>query len=80
VRAALHSSGLVAVIEFVPNEDRVSPPDGALFAMRMLGTTPSGDAYTVAEIDRMLLDAGFGPSETRSLAPAHQQLILARNN
>jgi hypothetical protein len=80
VREALKPGGLVAVIEFVPNEDRVSPPDGALFAMRMLGTTPNGDAYTFAEIDRMLHDAGFGTSETRSLAPAHQQLILARND
>jgi|SRR5579872_1587777 len=79
VRTALKPGGLVAVIEFVPNEDRVSPPDGALFAMRMLGTTPSGDAYTFAEIDRMLHDAGFAVSEARSLAPAHQQLILARN-
>jgi len=79
VREALKPRGLVAVIEFVPNDDRVSPPDGALFAMRMLGTTPNGDAYTFAEIDRMLNGAGFGASESRSLAPAHQQLILARN-
>jgi ubiquinone/menaquinone biosynthesis C-methylase UbiE len=79
VREALKPGGLVAVIEFVPNEDRVSPPDGALFAMRMLGTTPNGDAYTFAEIDRMLREAGFGASESRSLAPAHQQLILARS-
>jgi len=79
VRAALKPGGLAAVIEFVPNEDRVSPPDGALFAMRMLGTTPSGDAYTFAEIDRMLGAAGFSASEGHSLAPAHQQLILARN-
>jgi hypothetical protein len=47
--------------------------------MRMLGTTPSGDAYTFAEIDRMLGAAGFSASEGHSLAPAHQQLILARN-
>jgi hypothetical protein len=80
VRAALEPGGLAAVIEFVPNEDRVSPPDGALFAMRMLGTTPSGDAYTFAEIDRMLRDAGFGPGQAHSLAPAPQQLILARNS
>jgi ubiquinone/menaquinone biosynthesis C-methylase UbiE len=76
----LKPEGLVAVIEFVPNEDRVSPPDGALFAMRMLGTTPSGDAYTFAEIDRMLREAGFRDSEARSLAPAHQQLILAKRD
>jgi len=79
VRAALKPDGLAAVIEFVPNEDRVSPPDGALFAMRMLGTTPSGDAYTFAEIEGMLREGGFGAAESRSLAPAPQQLILARN-
>jgi len=79
VRGALKPGGLAAVIEFVPNEDRVSPPDGALFAMRMLGTTPSGDAYTFAEIDDMLRSAGFCQSESSSLAPAHQTLILARN-
>jgi hypothetical protein len=78
VHAALAPGGQVAVIEFVPNEDRVSPPDGAAFAMRMLGTTPNGDAYTMPEIDGMLREAGFGPSEAHSLAPAHQQLILAR--
>jgi SAM-dependent methyltransferase len=80
VHAALKPGGVAAVIEFVPNEDRVSPPDGALFAMRMLGTTVSGDAYTCQEIDRMLRDAGFGPSEARSLHPAPQQLILARRS
>jgi hypothetical protein len=45
----------------------------------MLGTTPNGDAYTLAEIDTMLRAAGFGPAEAHSLAPAHQQLILARS-
>jgi ubiquinone/menaquinone biosynthesis C-methylase UbiE len=74
---SLAPRGRAAVIEFVPNEDRVSPPDGALFAMRMLGTTPAGDAYTIGEFRRMLLDAGFGPAEVHSLAPATQQLIVA---
>jgi ubiquinone/menaquinone biosynthesis C-methylase UbiE len=77
VRAALKPGGLAAVVEFVPNDDRISPPDGALFAMRMLGTTPSGDAYTFAEIADMLRETGFGEAEARSLAPAHQQLILS---
>lgn len=78
VHASLTEGGRVAVIEFVPNEDRISPPDGALFAMRMLGTTPGGDAYTFGEIDRMLQEAGFGPAHAESLAPAHQQLIVAQ--
>lgn len=77
VRTAMSPESRVAVVEFVPNDDRVSPPDGALFAMRMLGTTPSGDAYTLGEMYSMLREAGFGPSQAHSLAPAHQQLIVA---
>jgi 2-polyprenyl-3-methyl-5-hydroxy-6-metoxy-1,4-benzoquinol methylase len=75
--AALQDGGRVAIIEFVPNEDRVSPPDGALFAMRMLGTTPAGDAYTLEEYREMLREAGFAAAEAHSLAPAPQQLIVA---
>jgi ubiquinone/menaquinone biosynthesis C-methylase UbiE len=80
VHPSLRSGGRVAVIEFVPNDDRVSPPDGALFAMRMLGTTPAGDAYTAAELDTMLRDAGFDPSDQQRLAPAPQTLIVAQRS
>jgi len=77
VHASLTPAGRVAIVEFVPNDDRVSPPDGALFAMRMLGTTPAGDAYTAAELDRMLMEAGFSVTDARRLAPAPQTLIVA---
>jgi len=77
VHASLTPGGRVAVVEFVPNDDRVSPPDGALFAMRMLGTTPAGDAYTAAELDRMLSEAGFTGGHAVRLAPAPQTLIVA---
>ena len=59
VAASLEPGGRVAVLEFVPNEDRVSPPGTAMFAMQMLGGTPSGDAYTLAELTAMLNAAGF---------------------
>lgn len=76
LHASMKAGARVAVIEFVPNDDRVSPPDGALFAMRMLGTTPSGDAYTAAELDAMLREASFEPSGRYSLAPAPQTMIV----
>jgi len=60
VAAALKPGGRVAVLEFVPNEDRVTPPGAAIFAMQMLGGTPSGDAYTLPELTSMLKNAGFG--------------------
>jgi 2-polyprenyl-3-methyl-5-hydroxy-6-metoxy-1,4-benzoquinol methylase len=78
VRAALAPRGRTAIVEFVPNDDRVSPPDGALFAMRMLGTTPAGDAYTLAELEGMLREAGFADVQAHGLAPAHQTLVIAR--
>jgi 2-polyprenyl-3-methyl-5-hydroxy-6-metoxy-1,4-benzoquinol methylase len=60
VAASLKGGGRVAVLEFVPNDDRVTPPGTAVFAMQMLGNTPSGDAYTLAELTAMLKAAGFG--------------------
>ncbi|HBY64601.1 MAG TPA: methyltransferase type 12, partial [Solibacterales bacterium] len=59
VRAALRPGGKAASLEFVPNEDRVSPPACAAFALVMLATTASGDAYTLSEYERMHREAGF---------------------
>ncbi len=60
VRAALKPGGRAATLEFVPNEDRVSPPMPAAFAMTMLTTTAEGDAYTFARASAMYSEAGFG--------------------
>src|SRR6266850_1421910 len=61
--AALGEGGRAVTLEFVPNEDRVSPPDTASFSVIMLGSTPAGDAYTFSELERMLANAGFTRSE-----------------
>jgi len=60
VRSALKPGGKAATLEFVPNEDRVSPPTPAAFAMTMLTTTATGDAYTFRELREMHVAAGFG--------------------
>lgn len=59
VKAALRPGGKCATLEFVPNEDRVSPPIPAGFAMTMLTSTASGDAYTLTELTSMYNEAGF---------------------
>jgi ubiquinone/menaquinone biosynthesis C-methylase UbiE len=59
VRAALKPGGRAAALEFVPNEDRVSPPMPAMFSLVMLTTTASGDAYTFKELEAMYREAGF---------------------
>jgi ubiquinone/menaquinone biosynthesis C-methylase UbiE len=63
LKPTLKPEGRVVTVEFVPNEDRISPPTDAAFALTMLASTPSGDAYTFAEYDRMFKAAGFGQSE-----------------
>lgn len=59
VRAALKPGGRAATLEFVPNEDRVSPPMPAAFSLTMLTTTIAGDAYTLSELTSMYKGAGF---------------------
>jgi SAM-dependent methyltransferase len=59
VRAALKPGGRAITLEFVPNEDRVSPPMPAAFSMIMLATTAAGDAYTFRELSAMYTEAGF---------------------
>ena len=60
----------------VPNDDRVSPPAHAAFALAMLATTPAGDAYTVSELDRMFRNAGFARTELRELAPTSERVVI----
>ena len=76
VRAALKPGGRLATVEFVPNDDRISPPTAAAFSMMMLGSTAGGDAYTFKELDAMFRDAGFGESAAQELGP--QTLILTK--
>lgn len=78
VHAALAPDGVAVTVEFVPNPDRVSPPFPAMFALSMLAHTGAGDAYTFAELDDMLRQAGFTHSTVHSLEPTAQQAIVSR--
>jgi SAM-dependent methyltransferase len=76
--AALVPGGRVAAVEFVPHEDRVSPPDAASFSLAMLASTPAGDAWTLAEYERMFHAAGFARPTLHELTPSPQQAVVAR--
>jgi ubiquinone/menaquinone biosynthesis C-methylase UbiE len=78
VHDALVPGGRVAIVEFVPDESRVTPAIPAAFSLKMLAHTPGGDAYTYAELDRMCRDAGFTATEVKPLPPMPQSLVLAR--
>ncbi|HEX8175788.1 MAG TPA: class I SAM-dependent methyltransferase [Pyrinomonadaceae bacterium] len=77
VREALVDGGRAVTVEFVPNEDRISPPSSAMFSMVMLSSTPKGDAYTFKELDEMFKSAGFSRNELHQLEPTPQQVIIS---
>jgi ubiquinone/menaquinone biosynthesis C-methylase UbiE len=78
--AALKTKGKAITLEFVPNEDRVSPKIPASFSLTMLATTGSGDAYTFKELEEMHLDAGFSRASLHPLPPSPQSVVVAEKS
>jgi SAM-dependent methyltransferase len=78
VHASLAEDGRAATLEFIPNDDRISPPGVAGFSLVMLAGTPAGEAYTFAEYDQMFKNAGFSKNELHEVPPAIQQLIVSQ--
>jgi ubiquinone/menaquinone biosynthesis C-methylase UbiE len=78
VRRALAPEGRVAILEFVPNPDRISPPTAAAFSMMMLGGTPYGDAYTFDQLRHMLESAGFVDVAQTPLPMSPETLVTGR--
>ncbi len=77
IYAALKPGGRVVTLEFVPDENRVSPPAPARFALIMLAGTPSGDSYPYSAFQRMFREAGFASTDLVQL-PHPESLIIAR--
>ena len=80
VRGALVPGGRCAIVDFIPDEDRVTPPGVAAFSMMKLATTPSGDAYTFEEFRRMATDAGFVRMVPAEAEVGMQRLVVAIAN
>jgi SAM-dependent methyltransferase len=78
IHRSLAEGGKVMTLEFVPNDDRISPPDEAMFSLVMLAATPAGDAYTFAELKEMFENSGFTSNRHIRLAPLPQHLIISR--
>ena len=76
VRASLKPGGVAITLEFIPNEDRVSPPSAG-FSLIMLCSTPSGDAYTFSELNEMLTTVGFSRSKLLDLPGGMQRVIIS---
>lgn len=77
VRSALNGDGRAVIVEFVPHEDRVSPPIPAAFSLQMLAGTREGDAYTFGELQQMLGDAGYSRAVIHTEPEMPQSVIVA---
>jgi len=75
---ALKPGGRAVTLEFIPNEDRVTPPSNAAFALIMLASTPAGDAYTFPELESMFAEACFESTEMTQLQHSPQRLLISR--
>ena len=78
VHAALKPGGVAVTLEFVPNEDRVSPASAAWFSTIMLATTRSGDAYTFNDLKRMYEAAGFKDVSLHRFDPMPHSIVLGK--
>ncbi|HUO35728.1 MAG TPA: class I SAM-dependent methyltransferase [Candidatus Acidoferrum sp.] len=74
---ALAANGRVITLGFIPDENRVTPPNVATFAIIMLATTPGGDAYTFADYERMFRAAGFSSSEFIAIPNSPQRIVVS---
>jgi hypothetical protein len=75
--AALKPGGKAITVEFVPNEDRVTPTMSAGFSLVMLANTDVGDAYTFSEYEKMFRSAGFKNCVLQPVPELPQQLVIA---
>lgn len=78
IHAALEPGGRCAALEFVPNEDRISPPVPAGFALTMLVSTAAGDAYTFSELKSMYEGAGFGGVTAHPVVTGPHTVVVGR--
>jgi len=76
VRGVLKPGGKAATLEFVPNEDRVSPPTPAGFALTMLTTTASGDAYTFSELRAMHEAASYKDVKAHPIPMSPHTIVI----
>src|SRR5215510_13096606 len=75
--SALKPGGKAITVDFIPNEDRVSPPMAAAFSMVMLINTDAGEAFTFSEYEAMHRNAGFKSTVLQSPPDLPQRLVIA---
>jgi len=77
IHGALAPNGRIVIVEFVANDDRVSPAGAASFIMNMVANTAGGNVYTSSEYREMLAESGFTGFQATPLPPAEHTAIVA---
>ncbi len=66
---SLEPGGLMAINDFLPNEDRTGPTFPLRFSVYTLTHTPEGECYTYSQYSRWLAEAGFSAIESHTNIP-----------
>lgn len=74
---ALNPGGMILVRDYVMDESRTFPQEGAMFAVNMLVATTKGNSYTFSEIKEDLEAAGFHEVRMLRDGPDMGQLVTA---
>jgi len=61
-----NKNGMIIINDFIMNEDRTQPYNGAFFSLNMLVGTVSGDTYTEEEIKGWFTSAGISKIERKN--------------
>jgi len=77
VRAAMQPGGRLLTLEFIPNDDRVTPARAAAFSLNMLLQTRDGDAYIESELLDMLNAAGFTSHRVVAVPNSPEKAIVS---
>jgi SAM-dependent methyltransferase len=77
VHTALKPGGKAITLEFVPNEDRVTPPAAAAFSLMMLAATDAGDAYTFSQYEKIFANAGFQNTTLHPIPEMPQHVLVS---
>jgi SAM-dependent methyltransferase len=79
LRASMKPGAKVVILEMAVDDDRLSPPGAGLFAMTMLTSTASGDAFSKREIESMCISAGFHGTAHHPVPNTPQTVTIAIN-
>jgi len=80
IRHALTNDGRAVALQWIPDDDRLSPPTAPSLALSLLAETPGGNVYTYRELADMFRRAGFTRTELRELGPSLQRVVIAHHH